>query len=110
MTRNLWNRHRIRNQKGRNNNCDKPDVMYNVPEKYGCTDGKIPIDIQHVDDLLASELVTQLVLVDPAMEELVRMIVPDVITPTNPVEAVELYRKILQNIDKGTVQTLNALN
>lgn len=98
MTRTLWNRHRIRNQKGRSNVCDKPQVMYNVPEKYGCADGKISIQIETINNLLASEYVTEPILVDPEMEELVQILIPDAITPTNTSEALHLYRKILQMI------------
>lgn len=95
MTRILWNRHEIRRQNGRGNFCDRPNVLYNIPEKYGCFDGKIEVDISLIDRLLSSEFAIEPVLIEPETKELVELLIPNAVIPTNTEEALKLYRKIL---------------
>ena len=46
-----WNQHHIRKQNARNIPGGKPNVMFNLPQKFGLSDCKKPVDLEHVDIL-----------------------------------------------------------
>lgn len=97
MTKEEWNKHRIRKQRNRSNPFGKPDVMYYLPQRYDARDHKFAVDAEKVDTLM-NEFTTKPILIDPDFKELVTIVLPDAQVAKTPREALKLYTKILERI------------
>ena len=93
LVRKEWNRHKIRKQRGREVVPGKPNMLFYVPEKFGATDCKKPYSQADVD-ICIEEYAEVPQLVDQNFSELVRILLPDIETPTNAEEALYLYDRI----------------
>ncbi|KAJ8669224.1 hypothetical protein QAD02_000483 [Eretmocerus hayati] len=93
-SKSLWNRHQIRKQSSRNVIHGRPFTMYNLPKKYGTRDYRKPVDLDAVDRLLKNFTVEPQ-LYDPLFAEVAHTLIPDLTTPTDVDEALELYKNLL---------------
>ena len=89
----LWNTHNIQRQKRCEVEGGKPDVMFFTPEIYGTQSYLKEVDI---DDVKAcKEMYTEnCVDFHEDVEELVRLVKPDCVAPSNEYEAVKLFSEI----------------
>ncbi|CAH3142933.1 unnamed protein product, partial [Porites evermanni] len=88
-----WNTHHIRRQRQCNVEGGKPDVMFFTPEVYGKQDYLVNVD---KDDMIACKEMQAENCADynEDIEELVRLIKPDYVSPSNAFEAVKLFSEI----------------
>ncbi|CAG5108241.1 Protein of unknown function [Cotesia congregata] len=93
--RRLWNEHRIRKQAARNLVAGRPNALFNLPHQHQCRDFKKLTNKNTVERLM-DRFTKKPQLLDPIITELVELLVPDVKTPTNPKEALNLYKNILE--------------
>ncbi|KAH0552164.1 hypothetical protein KQX54_006381 [Cotesia glomerata] len=90
----LWNQHRIRRQAARNHLDGQPNAFFQLPHQYNCRDYKKMINVDTVGQLI--EIFTKKPqLFDPLVKELTKLLIPDFKIPTNPTEALNLYKQIL---------------
>lgn len=89
----LWNTHNIQRQKRCEVEGGKPDVMFFTPEIYETQSYLKEVDI---DDVKAcKEMYTEnCVDFHEGVEELVRLVKPDYVAPSNEYEAVKLFSEI----------------
>ena len=89
----LWNTHNIQAQKRLEVHGGKPDIMYFTPEVYNSRNYLIPVDM---DDVNACKGLYAENCPDHAdgVGELVQLIKPDYVPPSNANEALKLYCEI----------------
>lgn len=94
--RKLWNEHRIRKQAARNLVAGRLNALFNLPHQYPYRNFKKLTNKNTVERLM-DKFTKKPRLFDPTVAELVELLVPDnVKTPTNPKEALNLYKNILE--------------
>lgn len=92
---NEWNSHRLRAQKEKGLPSGIPNVLFSWPERYGAKDCKKKIsktDIQRIKNKFAIAPT----LYNENTQRIVKLLVPNVTTPTNAEEAYNLFIKIKQ--------------
>ena len=89
----LWNTHHIQRQRRCDVEGGKPDVMFFTPEVYGKQDYLVNVD---KDDIIACKEMYAENCADcnEDVEELVTLIKPDYVSPSNEFEAVKLFSEI----------------
>lgn len=103
IIRKEWNLHRIRKQKARDSLPGKPNCLYYLPERYGTKDHKKEIDEEDIETRFTKYSLKP-TLVDPRFAELVEILIPNLIPPTDIEEAVKLYGKITSLLDEQESQ------
>ena len=86
----LWNTHHIQRQRRCDVEGGKPDVMLFTPEVYGKMEYLLNVD---KDDIVACKemCAENCAAYNEDVEELVRLIKPDYVSPSNEFEAVVLF-------------------
>ncbi|KAJ7322020.1 hypothetical protein OS493_033416 [Desmophyllum pertusum] len=91
----LWNTHNIQRQKRGEVEGGKPDIMFFTPEIYGTHSYLVNVDIEDVNackEMYAESCVDY----NEDLEELVRLVKPDYVPPSNEYEALQLYSEITE--------------
>lgn len=89
----LWNTHNIQGQSRCEVEGGKPDIMFFMPEVYSSNNYLVPVDIEDVNackEMYADNCVDY----DEDIEELVRLLKPDYLPPSDEFEALKLYSEI----------------
>ncbi|KAJ8676628.1 hypothetical protein QAD02_012415 [Eretmocerus hayati] len=90
----LWNQHLIRKQSSKGVTHGRPFFMYNPPERFGSKDYRKPVDLDAVDRLLR-KYTKEPQLYDPLFAEVAYSLIPELKTPVDADEALQLYKKLL---------------
>ena len=95
-----WNTHNIQRQRRCEVEGGKPDVMFFLPEVYGSNDYLSHVNMQDVADCkeIYAENCPDY---NDNMDELIRLLKPDYVPPSNECEALDLYVEminILENV------------
>lgn len=93
--RKLWNEHRIRKQAVRNHLAGRPNVLFHLPHRYASRDYKRNVNPNTVEKLM-NKFTKKPKLFEPYIKELSELLISNVEIPANPTDALNLYKKILQ--------------
>ena len=93
----LWNTHEIQSKKRHEGIAGKPDVMFFMPEAYDTSSYLKEVDIE---DIRACRrmFVERCDDYDDNIEELVKLLKPNYVSPSNASEAVTLFSEISQSL------------
>ena len=98
MVAELWNTHNIQSQKRHDVEGGKPDIMYFIPEVYNTYNYLCVVDVEDVR--ACRRLYTENCADFHAnTEELVLLLKPDYVPPTDTSEAVLLFTEIAQLLE-----------
>ena len=94
----LWNTHNIQSQPRQEVDSGKPDVLFFMPEIYHKKNYLIPVNAHDVD--ICRETYTEKCNdFNVEVEELVRLLVPDFVPPSDTSEALKLFSDIAQIVN-----------
>ncbi|CAD6232784.1 GSCOCG00012237001-RA-CDS [Cotesia congregata] len=97
--RKLWNEHRIRKQAVRNHLAGRPNVLFHLPHRYASRDYRRKVNPNTVEKLM-NKFTKKPKLFERYIRELSELLISKVKIPANPTDALNLYKKILQEYAK----------
>ena len=93
-----WNTHEIRQQRNANIPCGKPDILYYIPEMYGCLNFGNIVDVDNVK--ACTEMYAEPKrMYSEETKDLVQLLLPNHDMPACAQDALCLFRQILGEID-----------
>ena len=94
----LWNTHTIQSQPRHEVDSGKPDILFFTPEIYHKRNYLIPVNAEDID--ICKEMYAENFRdYDLDADELVRLLIPDYVAPSNTTEALNLFSRLVELVN-----------
>ena len=94
----LWNTHTIQSQPRHEVDSGKPDILFFTPEIYHKRNYLIPVNAEDID--ICKEMHAENFRdYDLDAEELVRLLIPEYVNPSNTTEALNLFSRLVELVN-----------